>query len=271
MVRFFSILILILSSLSSFAFDKRSITFQKFPLKGSLPNSTVKRIFQDQKGYIWLGTESGICRYDGYKLTTIKSNIEHPNLLTSGNILCIAEDKQHRIWFGTDRGVNIIDENLQIVTLFAKHKVQDLRINSILCDSNGDIWIGSENGLFVYNTAKKTLKSYFHSKDPMSIPGNNINQITQDKAGNIWIALWNDGLCRFNNKYETFESLPRFGKSNNPFSVYEDSDGIFWVGTWSDGLFKVEFSKQTDLPIYTQFLHNDNNPNSVAEKLKTSG
>ncbi|OIP85163.1 MAG: hypothetical protein AUK44_00370 [Porphyromonadaceae bacterium CG2_30_38_12] len=265
MVRFFSILILILSSVTTYAFDKRSITFQKFPLKESLPNSTVKRIFQDQKGYIWLGTESGICRYDGYKLITIKSNIEQPNLLTSGNILCINEDKQHRIWFGTDRGVNIIDENLQMVALFSKHKVQGLRINSILCDSNGDVWIGSENGLFVYNTTKNTLKSYYHSNDPFSIPGNNINQVIQDKAGNIWVALWNDGLCRFNNKYETFELLPPFGKNNNPFSVYEDSDGIFWVGTWADGLFKVDFNKQNNLPIYTQFLHNEKNPNSIAE------
>ena len=71
-----------------------------FPLNEMLPGSSVKRVFQDHRGFVWFGTESGICRYDGYNLLIIKSDIEHPNLLTSGNILCIEQDKQKRIWFG---------------------------------------------------------------------------------------------------------------------------------------------------------------------------
>ena len=254
MARFILILIFIQST-SGFCIDKQSISFKKFPLKESLPNSTVKRIFQDQRGYIWLGTEAGICRYDGYKLITIKSNIEHPNLLTSGNILCITEDKKHRIWFGTDRGVNIIDENNQVISLFRKHKVQDLRINSILCDKNGDMWIGSEDGLFLYDYTKNTIQEYSHTKELQSLPGNNVNQIFEDKSGIIWVALWGNGLCRFDNNHKTFERLPPLGKNNNPFTIYEDLDGYFWVGTWTDGLFKIEFSQGKSTPLYKQFVH----------------
>ncbi|MCX6307911.1 MAG: hypothetical protein NTY32_03435, partial [Bacteroidia bacterium] len=204
MARFFLVLFLLIQNILGFGIDRQSISFKKIPFKESLPNDIVKRVFQDQRGYIWLGTEAGICRYDGYKLITIKSNIEHPNLLTSGNILCIAEDKKHRIWFGTDRGVNILDQNNQIISLFPKHKVQDLRINSVLCDKNGDMWIGSEDGLYVYDYNTNALKCFSHSKNPSSLPGNNVNQVFEDKAGIIWVALWSAGLCRYDNKYETF-------------------------------------------------------------------
>jgi len=258
------ILLLTLYSVFGYCFDKQAISFKKLPLKESLPNSTIKRIFQDQRGYIWLGTEAGICRYDGYKLITIKSNIEQPNLLTSGNILCIAEDKKHHVWFGTDRGVNILDENNQVISLFPKHKVQDLRINSILCDKNGDMWIGSENGLFVYDYKTGKLKSYGRTNDPSSMPGNNVNQVFEDKSGIIWVALWSDGLCRFDDKYQTFERLPFIGKTNNPFTVFEDKDGVFWIGTFGDGLFRIEFPHGKSLPVYTQFL-NTENPYSIPE------
>ena len=264
MMRLLLILVLILHSVSGFSFDKQAISFKKFPFKESLPNSIVKRVFQDSRGYVWLGTEAGICRYDGYKLITIKSNIENPNLLTSGNILCIAEDNHNHIWFGTDRGVNILDENNQPVTLFPKHKVQDLRINSILCDKNGDMWIGTENGLFLYDYMLGTLKEYESSNDPASLPGNNVNQVFEDKAGIIWVALWNDGLCRFDNKYQSFERLPVLGKTNNPFTVFEDNKGVFWVGTYGDGLFRIEFPQEKSLPVYTQYLHSGN-PFSIPE------
>jgi signal transduction histidine kinase/ligand-binding sensor domain-containing protein/DNA-binding response OmpR family regulator len=178
--------------------------------------------------------------------------------------LCIAEDKDHRIWFGTDRGINIIDENNQLVSIFPKHKVQDLRINSILCDKNGDMWIGSENGLFVYDFKSGSLKRYGRTEDPSSLPGNNVNQVFEDKAGIIWVALWSDGLCRFDNKYQTFEQLPVLGKTNNPFTIFEDNQGVFWAGTFGDGLFRIEFPQGKSLPVYTQFLHTYN-PYSVPE------
>lgn len=264
MARILFFLIILSYSVGLFSFDKQNISFKKLNFKESLPNSIVKRVFQDSRGFVWLGTEAGICRYDGYNLITIKSNIEHPTLLTSGNILCIAEDKNRRIWFGTNRGVNILDENNQIVSLFPKHIVQDLRINSILCDKNGDMWIGSENGLFVYDSKNGLLRRYIHSNDPNSLPGNNVSYVYEDKAGNIWIALWLDGLCKYNNKYQTFEPLPSIGKANNPFTIFEDNEGILWIGTYSDGLFRIEYHQDEIIPSYTQYL-NTKNPLSATE------
>lgn len=267
MRRIFLLFLVGLIFLPDYAADSKlvSFSFQKLPIMDILPNPTVKRIFQDHNGYIWLGTESGICRYDGYKIITIKSNIEHPNLLTNGSVWSIAEDKQNRIWFGTDRGINIIDSNNKIVHLFTNNKIQDYKINSLLCDSHGNMWIGTNNGLYVYNPVTNRLKGFFHNKKTTSIAGNNINQVFEDRKGVIWVTLWNDGLCRFDSKTETFHKMPRMGKENNPYVIYEDTEGIFWIGTWSDGLFKMDLGDSFKNPHFTQYVHDKNNPNSICE------
>jgi len=246
--------------LKTFSFDNKNIVFHKFQLKENLPGSSVKRVFQDHKGFIWFGTESGICRYDGYSLMVIKSNIEKPERLTSGNILCIAQDNKNQIWFGTDRGVNILNEKNQIVPLITDSTIQNLRINSILCDSKGNVWIGSENGLFLYKDAKTPIKRFYKKNNITSIPGNNINTVFQDKKGTIWIALWMDGLCRYNKTKDTFEKMPTIGLENNPFTIFQDDDGVYWIGTSSDGLFRFELKSISDYPVYQQYTFYDKNP-----------
>ena len=254
-----ALLTLIIVSNLVFSFNSQDVIFHKFPLKENLPGSSVKRVFQDHKGFIWLATESGICRYDGYSLMVIKSDIENPVRLTSGNILCIAQDKQNQIWFGTDRGINILNEKNQIVPLITDNTIQNLRINSIVCDSKGNVWIGSENGLFIYKDAKTPIKRYYYKKNSLSIPGNNINCILEDKNGTIWIALWHDGLCRYNQKNSTFEKMPVIGKENNPFTIFQDNDGVFWLGAWSDGLFRFELNNATKNIEYQQYIIPNNN------------
>ena len=236
-----------------FSFNLQNISFRKVPLKDILPGSSVMRVFQDHRGFMWFGTESGICRYDGYNLLVIRSNIEHPNLLTNGNILCIAEDKMNRIWFGTNRGVNVIDQNNRIVQVIKDEKIQNLRINSIVCDSKGYVWIGSENGLFLYKDAKTPIKSFYHNSNRTSIPGNNVNYILEDKNGTIWIALWNDGLCKYDPKRQDFIKMPPLGVNNNPFVLFQDSKGILWIGTSSDGLFSLNINSHDAQINYKHF------------------
>lgn len=242
-----------------------TVQFNRINFSESLPNTIIKRLFQDKDGYIWIGTESGIGRYDGYKLITIKSTAQNPTLLTSGNILCIEQDKDGHIWFGTDRGVNILDENRKIIPLFTGSLIQNLRINSILSDSKGDVWIGSENGLFRYTPSTKAIRKYVHNNNPTSISGNNVNQVFEDNFGTIWIALWGDGLCRFDRQNETFTQMPRLGKKNTPYCIIQDKDNALWVGTWMDGLFQIKFSGTSKIPQYTQYRTDRNKPQSISD------
>jgi len=210
------------------------------PIAESLPNTTVKRFFQDTNGYLWFGTESGLCRYDGYKTKIIKSTIDYPNRLTSNYILSFAEDKQQRIWVGTQKGINIIDVNGMPIKLFENNVILERRINSLRCTADGDMWIGTEEGLYRYNATSTSLMKYSSKiNDPHSLSGKNINFVFQDSKSTIWIALWDGGLCQYNSKTDNFNRMPFIGKKNNPFCLYEDKNHRIWIGTWGDGLVQL--------------------------------
>jgi len=233
-------------SASGFSIERLSIADQ-------LPNNIVKRIFQSKSGYIWFGTESGICRFDGYKIKVVKSGEYEWDRSVSNNILCISQDEKGHIWVGTRKGVKVMDEDGRLMPEITHIQIQEKRVTA-LCSRGNQMWIGTNDGLFVYDTDNHRVKRYSHSDaNRNSLPGNNINHIFRDSKDNIWIAFWQKGICRFNPNKDNFEPMPAFGKYNNPFFIYEDKSGLIWLGTWGDGLVQMAYSSQSRQTNYRQY------------------
>lgn len=108
-IKFQIVILLILIPLLSFA-QKKDLKFDHFNTIQGLSKSNVYCIFQDSRGFIWIGTRDGLNRYDGYKFTIYKNNPEDPNSLSNNNIRQIIEDKDGNLWIGTwGGGLNIFD------------------------------------------------------------------------------------------------------------------------------------------------------------------
>ena len=75
-----------------------------------LPVSAISYTFEDSEGYMWYGTVDGLCRDDGYNVHVFRSDYRTPGLMDINSVLCIAESKDSRIWFGTQKGVYILDK-----------------------------------------------------------------------------------------------------------------------------------------------------------------
>mgnify|MGYP002224230259 FL=1 len=84
--------------------------FKSSSILNSLPSKDVQSVYQDRDGYIWISTRNGLFQYDGYSLTTYKSNLFRTDLLTNNNVFCVAEDAKHRLWIGTYSGLNVLDK-----------------------------------------------------------------------------------------------------------------------------------------------------------------
>ena len=84
--------------------------FEKFPYSEKLPSNSVIRIYNDKEGYMWFGTQDGLCRFDGYNVKVFRSSALTPGKLTNNEIQCITEDNDHQLWVGTTEGINIIDK-----------------------------------------------------------------------------------------------------------------------------------------------------------------
>ncbi|MBN2766070.1 MAG: response regulator [Paludibacteraceae bacterium] len=218
-----------------------SYHFQPFELNDKLPSNSVVRMYNDAEGYMWFGTKDGLCRFDGYQIKIFRSSALTPGKLPNNEIQCITGDGKHKIWVGTLEGIVIVDKQTFAVSTFDHPLVARERINSILIDKEGFVWIGtSGNGVLRHNP--ETGKTEQYSSQPHSkikIPDNNVNHIFQDSKGRIWISMWRNGLLYIEPDSNEAKRVAQIGKGNNPFRFFEDNEGEFWVCTWGDGMFKL--------------------------------
>ena len=229
-----SILLLIIS-FSGYATSTpvSQLAMDHVPITDQLPYNSVNRFFQDKEGFIWLGTFDGLCRYDGYRVLTFRSNTQDPDLLTNNEITAIAEDSCNRLWIGTKKGMNILDKRTYTITPLDIPALIHAEIKSIFCAADGTIWVGTNQDLIRFDADGSLRKIY------NDVVHSSVNAIYTDKQGKLWITVWNHGLHRYNPEEDSFIALPPVGNRNNPFQVFQDKDDNFWILTWGDGIYRL--------------------------------
>ena len=155
---------------------------------------SVRDIFQDSRGYVWIGTYKGLSRYDGKRF----KNYDRDDLgVTSDFINVIKEDLDGNLWIGTDNGVVIYnyaeDKFIRLSSMVGSSvTVPDDRIFAIERNSAGVMWVSSrDNGLYSY-----TPKTGAFRHHPLSeqTPINNIYRIAIDKNDNMFLAVYCDNI-----------------------------------------------------------------------------
>src|SRR5205809_4843654 len=186
---FFLVLLLYSHSLS-FAQD---IHFNLVNRSPDDPGGAVLGIAQDEQGFLWLATQSGLYKYDGYQYTSYHNEPLNPNSLAADYIECLAIDKAGYIWVGTRVGVDRLDPATGIFTHFAHNsKLGSLisdTVNVIIQDHEGTIWIGTYEGLDKFDNKTNSFIHYRNKvNDPSSLSCNMVKSIYEDKHGTIWVG-----------------------------------------------------------------------------------
>src|SRR5918992_3066679 len=129
--------------------DARPIYFEHLTMRDGLSQSTVMSILQDAQGYLWLGTESGLDRYDGYSVREYRRERGHPHALASDYIWEIAQDAHGDLWLATQGGgIARWDRKTDRFQQF-RHDPEDPNTlasdeaRALLIDGDGRIWIGT--------------------------------------------------------------------------------------------------------------------------------
>ena len=229
-------------------------------------------IIQDEKGFVWIGTEDGLNVYDGHKISSYKPENNNPQSLSNGFILSICEDKSGILWIGTENGLNRFDPSEEKFKRYF-HDPDDLnslsnnRVLSICEDQFGSIWVGTECGLNILDPERKEIKRYYSFPDnPNSISHNYIKAIYEDKSGTLWIGTYGGGFNEYDREKSRFlhyMSVPDDTtclSDNNVLALLEDHEGMLWIGTEDGGLNK--FDRKSGL--FTQYVNNQKDPNSIS-------
>ena len=244
-----------------------SLAFRSSSILNTLSSKDVQSVYQDRDGYIWISTRNGLFQYDGYSITTYKSNLYCPDLLSSNNIFCVAEDSCHRLWIGTYSGLNVLDKRTGEVRKIENAELSSTGISQILVTSDQRILFATEAGLFEYQENDDTFLVYDASNTGGVFPRNTVKSLFEDDRGDIWIGTWNGGLYRYEKKTGKYWKYPRMNSGNSAHVVFQDSYKNIWVGTWGSGLHLLHNAYDPERTTWTTFTHNEKQPYTISDNL----
>jgi signal transduction histidine kinase/ligand-binding sensor domain-containing protein/DNA-binding response OmpR family regulator len=224
------------------------LTFRLLSTSDGLPTNEVQKVYQDKDGFIWFATRYGLCKYDGYGISVYTRQLNNPNSLSNNDILCLAEDHDHRLWIGTQDGLNVLNKKTGDIKKITIPGIPNPVVSCILVTSKNEIWLGLEEGLFTYFPKTNEFLYLNRNNSNGILTDSPVKSLLEDSYGDIWIGTWNKGLFRYDSKKQVFVAYPQMNERNSAHVIYEDSKKNIWVGTWDAGL---------------QLLKNPRDPNKV--------
>ena len=210
-----------------------SIRFNRLGINDGLSQSTINCILQDNDGYIWVGTQDGLNKYDGYEVVQYKTKLKDENSIANAFITALYEDKKGGLWIGTQTGgLNFKDKNSEkFKHIQLKGRLTNCLITKIIGDNKKNLWIGTEKyGLIAYNLSDESYE-VFNSNNGLS--SNNITDLIFYN-GKLLISTKDNGVCSFNTENKEIEYLNDWNSSFNDLGVNcfnYSNDSILYIGT----------------------------------------
>ena len=235
-------------------FNPRKNTFNSYQSKNSRLSNSTNSIVELNNGHLVVGVYGeGVHVLDDNQneYAFFNSIDENPNTLSSNKISCISKENDSIIWIGTfDGGLNRLDLSTKKIKRIPYSTKDEAYINSVLFDKEGNLWIGSNDGL--KSVAKNGVeRSLNYSYNNLGLSNGRVTAIEEDDLGQLWIGTFFGGLnvikkTDFLNNSPDFKVkwyLPKEDNSSIPnptvLALKKDSSGNIWIGT-SSGLSFVD-------------------------------
>lgn len=203
-----------------------------------LPQNSANSIAQTPDGYLWLGTEEGLVRFDGKQFTVFtKTNTEQ---LPDNMINALHTDRAGNLWIGTYGG-GIVRKTGGTFTRYPDKDDFGLSRSRVWCiheDLRGNLWVGTDTR-GVYRLKDGNVTSFTVNE---GLSGNQVWCIHEDRRGGLWIGM-GSGLNRLENGKITVYTTAEGLSGNLVWSVLEDHRGDLWIGTGDGGLNRMKDGK----------------------------
>jgi ligand-binding sensor domain-containing protein len=204
---------------------------------GTIDDEAITALAQDVRGLIWIGTQHGLMRYDGYRFRKFIHKASDPFSLAGDYVFSLSATKDGRLWVGTvSDGISVFDPATERFEHFRHDdKVPDSlsagKISSLSADGRGGMWIATDQGLDHLPLGSKRFAHFRHSLDPHSLIDDQVRSLLLDKAGRLWVGS-SSGLQRLAPDGKSFETIIS-GRSVQ--TLFEAQDGKLWLGTHKHG------------------------------------
>jgi PAS domain S-box-containing protein len=244
----------------------RRLAFDHITAEDGLPGNWTQGTFKDSCGFIWIGTQNGIVRYDAGSLTIFRHDPKDPRSLPFSAARVAIEDSQHQLWLAGE-GLARFDPTRSVFRVFAPDgnvRAFGNETRAIVEDGRGHVWIGTDQGLHEFDPATETFNSRRKdASDPLGLSSPGVDALALQGGRRLWVGT-TSGLRRLDLETNQFE--PWAARLDEPLLRAEvmalrlDAEGDLWVATMNAGLFRVKTAAGT----VQHYGHDPDNADSVS-------
>lgn len=264
----FFLLFYLTASLPIVGMSEAALHFDHLGRNEGLSQNSVNCMIRDSKGFLWMGTEDGLNRYDGKRIRVFQNDPGNPATLSNNYVLSMCEDEEGVLWIGTMAGgLNKLNSETGKFRVFrssgTENSLSENNVWSVIPDKKGNIWAGTSVGLNRYDKKTGKFKIYRHiTNDTSSLISDMVISLWLDTTGMIWVGT-TEGLCRFDPVEEKFipyvnKVSPEMKDENIIWSVTGDSSGKIFTGT-NNGAYALDPVTK----VYTPLLKSESRNNLV--------
>lgn len=228
-----------------------------------LSGDHVRDIKTDQEGKVWVAIDHGgidIIDKKQHVVEYIKNDLYDERSLIQNSICCLYCDASGGMWAGSyKRGVSYYNKSL---FKFHTDHLQDFSsirnftadVNAVVDDKEGNLWVGTSNGLIYIDSQTGKRKIYQHNSTQGSLSGDVVVSLLNSRDGTLWVGTYRNGLCAFDGhsfrRYMLNNHKHALQTDTNVWTLAEDKNGYIWIGTLGQGLYGLDphSGKMTQYP-----------------------
>jgi diguanylate cyclase (GGDEF)-like protein len=206
--------------------------------KDGLPSRRVAAIDQTSDGYLWIGTQEGLARFDGVRFTVF--NTGNTPALGSNDVRALLAQDDGSLWIGTYGGGLTLLRDGEFTTYTTDHGLVHNVIYTINQGRDGSLWIGTGGGLSRLQAGRFTS---YTVEDGLA--NNRVFPVHEDTNGELWIGTYGGGLSRLRDEeFTTYAAEDGLG-SDIVLDIHADAQGNIWVSTYGGGLTRFTDGRAT--------------------------
>ena len=198
--------------------------FQNWHRENGLPRESIYALAQSHQGYLWIGTDDSVARFDGVRFVSFGLQEGLP----AGAVQSLLEDRDGTLWIGTSGNGLAHMQDGKIVTLTKRDGLPGDTVTSLAESEDGKLWVGTDGGLAVcWDGQVRSVPVEFKNKS--------ITALFEDRQGVLWIGVKGVGIYQYHgNKFTLFGNGVEQGFLRDPHCLLVDREGRFWVGAGDD-------------------------------------
>jgi signal transduction histidine kinase/ligand-binding sensor domain-containing protein len=223
--------------------------FDHLTVDDGLSSNRIRCLYKDSKGYLWMGTDVGLDKYDSYQVKKYRNGERQPSTISNDILTGIYEDRNNSLWIGTYDGLNLYDPSKDNFRVFKKEPGDTNSLNSncitgIAEDKKGNLWIESDgNCLNKWVPETQKFVRYRFESDKGYLNPRPSKMLSIDSKGSLWLVSLGSGIYRFEPESGKFTKFNDPAPDAGPYcykSIYIDNQDKIWISSDGNGFMSFD-------------------------------